>query len=132
VSESTASTPSVPSTPPAGGPTRGGLHALAVVLSSLVIPLPLLAGRLVEAVLDTANPADVDVAAELAYLREILGWSFGALGALLVAIVVVFALVYRRARTLDALKLPLLVLGLQIVLGALILVLNGIVDAAEG
>ena len=77
------------------------------------------------------NPAGVDITNDLAYLREILGFGFGSLGVLLVVIVVLFVLVYRRARTLDALKLPLLVLGVQVVVGVAILLLTGISDAAS-
>jgi hypothetical protein len=52
------------------------------------------------------------------------------LGALMVAIVAIYLIVYRRHRTLDALKLPLLILALQIVLGVLILLFNAIVNNA--
>jgi hypothetical protein len=107
-------------------------YTLAIVLSSLVIPLPIFVGRLVEAILDTSNPAKVDVEAGLAYLREILGFSFASLGVLLVVIVVVFVLIYRRERTLDVLKLPLLILAIQIVLGVLILLFNAIINGAAG
>jgi len=107
------------------------LQTWAVVLSSLVIPLPLLVSATTEAILDSLNPADVDVTQGLAYLRELLGVGFGSLGLLLVAIVVVFVLIYRRERTLDALALPLLILGVQIVVGVTLLVMTGIVDGAE-
>lgn len=117
-------------TDPTPAPARR-LHSLAVLLASLVIPLPVVAGRVVEGVLDTLNPADTDVTAGLAYLREILGWSFGSLGVLLVAIVIVFVLVYRRTRTLDALKLPLLILVVQVVLGVIALGFNGLIQSAE-
>jgi hypothetical protein len=102
----------------------------AILLSSLVIPLPIFVGRLVEVILDTANPNNIDVASPLAYLGQILGISFGVLGALMVVIVIVYLIVYRRHRTLDALKLPLLILALQIVLGVLILLFNAIVNNA--
>lgn len=109
------------------------LYTLAIVLSSLVIPLPIFVGRLVEAILDSVNPAGLDdVTAGLAYLREILGWGFGSLGVLLVVIVVIFVLIYRRERTLDVLKLPLMILALQIVLGVLILLFNAIINGAAG
>ena len=108
------------------------LSTLAVVLPSLLVALPIAVGRLVEAVLDSTNPAHVDVKQPLAYLSEILGWSFGVLGVLLLVIVFVFVLVYRRARSLDPLKVPLLVLAGQIVLGVLALLLNGIISAAGG
>ncbi len=112
----------------APAPQKSRLHAAAVVLSSLVIPLPLLTGRLVEAVLDTINPANVDTTQGLAYLSQILGISFGALGVLLVVIVVILAVLYRRAKTLDAIALPLLVLAIQIVVGVVSLLLTGLVD----
>lgn len=114
----------------APAPQKSRLHAAAVVLSSLVIPLPLLTGRLVEAVLDTINPANVDTTQGLAYLSQILGISFGALGVLLVVIVVILAVLYRRAKTLDAIALPLLVLAIQIVVGVVSLLLTGLIDRA--
>jgi hypothetical protein len=107
-------------------------YTLAIVLSSLVIPLPIFVGRLVEAILDTTNPANVDVTQGLAYLGPILGWSFASLGVLLVAIVVVFVTIYRRERTLDVLKLPLMILALQVVLGVLILLFNAVINGAAG
>jgi hypothetical protein len=116
----------------ASDPRTRRLQSLATVLASLLIPVPIVVGRLVEAALDSANPAGVDVTAGLAYLREILGWGFGSLGVVLAAIVIVFVLVYRRTRTLDALRLPLLVLVIQVVLGLLALLFSAIIGAAEG
>jgi len=107
------------------------LENLATLASSLVIPLPLLVSALVTAATFSSNPAGVDITNDLAYLREILGFGFGSLGVLLVVIVVLFVLTYRRARSLDALKLPLLVLGVQVVAGVAILLLTGISDAAS-
>lgn len=106
-------------------PRKSTLNTLAVLLCSLVIPLPLLVGRAVEAILDTTNPANVDVTQPLAYLREILGWGFGSLGVLLVVIIVILTVLYRRARTLDAIGLPLLVLAVQVVVGVVTLLLSG-------
>ena len=107
------------------------LENLATLASSLLIPLPLLVSALVTAATFTSNPAGVDITNDLAYLREILGFGFGSLGVLLVVIVVLFVLAYRRARSLDALKLPLLVLGVQVVAGVAILLLTAISDAAS-
>ena len=107
-------------------PTR--LHTLAVVLCSLLIPFPLLVGRLVEGVLDTLNPAEVDVTAGLAYLSEILGFGFGSLGLILVAIIVVLVLQFRRGGGVAAIRLPVIVLAVQIVLGIAILLLTGLAD----
>jgi len=105
---------------------KSGLHTVAVVLTSLVIGLPLLVGRIVEGVLDTLNPANVDVEQPLAYLREILGSAFGALGLLLLLIVIVLVVLYRRAKSLDAIKLPLVVLAVQVVVGVVALLLSGL------
>lgn len=107
-------------------PTR--LHTVAVVLCSLLIPIPLLVGRLVEGILDTLNPADVDVTQPLAYLSEILGFGFGALGVLLVAIVVVLVLLFRRGGRFAAIRLPVIVLVVQIVVGALTLAFSALAD----
>lgn len=107
-------------------PTR--LHTVAVVLCSLLIPIPLLVGRLVEGILDTLNPADVDVTQPLAYLSEILGFGFGSLGVLLVAIVVVLVLLFRRGGRFAAIRLPVIVLVVQIVVGALTLAFSALAD----
>jgi hypothetical protein len=110
---------------------RSTLHSLAVVLSSLLIAFPVFVSSLVKAATYAPNPANVDITNDLAYLREILGFGFGSLGLLLVAIVVVYVLVYRRERTLDGLKLPLLILAVQIVAGVATLLFNAISDNAR-
>jgi hypothetical protein len=114
----------------AGAP--GILATVAIVLSSVVVALPITVGRIVEGILDTTNPAHLtDTGAGLAYLSEILGWSFGALGVLLLVIIVVYVLVYRRARTLDALKLPLLILAIQIVLGVVAIIFGSFANGGK-
>lgn len=107
---------------------KSSLHTVTTVLSSLVIPLPILVGRLVEAILDGANPAGVDTTQDLAYLREILVSSFVSAGVLVALVVVLLVLLYRRARTRDAIALPLLVLIVQLVAAAVILLLTGITN----
>ena len=104
------------------------LHTLAVVLCSLLIPFPLLVGRLVEGVLDTLNPAEVDVTAGLAYLSEILVLSFAALGVILVAIIVVLVLLFRQGKGFAAIRLPFTVLVVQVVVGVLILAFSALAD----
>ena len=47
---------------------------------------------------------------------------------LLVVIVVVLAILYRRAKTLDAIALPLLILAVQIVVGVVVLLLTGLTN----
>ena len=106
------------------------LENVATLASSLLIAFPLLVSSLVTAATFSSNPADVDITNDLAYLREILGFGFGSLGLLVVVIVVLFVLVYRKARTLDALKLPLLILGVQIVVGVAVLLFTAISNAA--
>ena len=41
-------------------------------------------------------------------------------------------LIYRRERTLDVLKLPLMILAIQVVLGVLILLFNAVINGAVG
>ena len=106
------------------------LYTLAIVLSSLVIPLPIFVGRLVELIVDGINPSNVDVTQPLAYLGTILGFAFGVLGVLILAIVAVYVMIYRREHTLDALKLPLMILAIQVVLGVLILLFNALINNA--
>lgn len=98
---------------------------LAVVLSSLLVVFPMLVGRVVEAILDTTNPAGVDVTQPLAYLREILVWGFGSLGVLLVVIVVVLVVSYRRGRSI---ALPLIVLAVQVAVGLVMLALGALIN----
>ena len=100
---------------------RAPLDTLAILLSSLLIAFPALVSAITKGVLFAGNPAKVDITNGLAYLRELLGFGFGSLGLVIIAIVVVYVLVYRRARTLDALKLPFLILVVQIVAGVAIL-----------
>ncbi|MEO6955173.1 MAG: hypothetical protein ABI137_00390 [Antricoccus sp.] len=98
------------------------LATLATILSSLLIAVPVAASRIAEGILDQTNPDGLkDLSNGLAYLGPILGWSYGALGLLLVVLIAVMVALYRRARTLRALKLPLIVVALQLVFGALAL-----------
>jgi hypothetical protein len=107
------------------------LHNLATLSSSLLIAFPLLVSALVKAALFAGNPAGVDITNDLAYLRELLGYGFGALGLIVIVIVVLFVLVYRQSRTLDALKLPLLILVVQIVTGVAVLLFTAISNNAH-
>jgi hypothetical protein len=101
-----------------------------VLLSSSIIPLPILVSTGLEAVLDGLNPAKVDVSQPLAYLRELLGYGFGFLALLLLAVAVVCVLLYRH-RGRAALRLPLAIIITQVVVGIAILLLTGAVDAIE-
>ncbi len=107
------------------------LETWASVLSALVVPLPLLFGSVLEFALDTVNPAKVDVSQPLAYLRELIGYGFGFLGALLVVIAALILQLYRRDRSLEAARIPLLILGAQLVVGLALLGFNALGDGAE-
>ena len=107
------------------------LHDLATLASSLLIAFPLLVSALVRAALFAGNPANVDITNGLAYLRELLGFGFGSLGLIVVVIVVFFVLAYRQSRSLDSLKLPFLILVVQIVVGVAILLLTAISNNAH-
>lgn len=102
------------------GSSTSLLFTIAVVLSSVVFALPVTVSRIAEGILDSTNPDGIkDTGAGLAYLGPILGWGFGSLGVLLLIVIVVYVLIYRREHTLDALKLPLLLVAIQIVLGVI-------------
>lgn len=107
------------------------LHDLATLASSLLIAFPLLVSSIVKAVLFAGNPAKVDITNGLAYLRELLGFGFGSLGLIVIVIVVLFVLAYRQSRSLDSLKLPLLILVVQIVAGVAILLFTAISNNAH-
>lgn len=107
------------------------LHTVTTVFASLVIALPLLVGTIIEAGLDAANPADVDVSQDLAYLRELLGFGFGFLGLLLVIVAALIATLYRRERRFSAIALPVTILVVQVVVGVMLLVMTGVVDSIE-
>lgn len=111
-----------------GKPTR--LSLWAVLLSSMIIPFPILVSTGLEAILDGVNPAGVDVSQPLAYLRELLGYGFGLLALLLLAVAVVCVLLYRQSGR-AALTLPLAIIIAQVVVGIAILLLNGAVDGIE-
>lgn len=114
----TATTPSQPSR----------LYTFTVILSSLVIALPMLFGKLIEAAIDAANPANVDVSQDLAYLRELLGFGFGFLGVLLLIIAALIVHLHRRGHSI---ALPLTILIVQLVVGLLVLLMTGVVDGIE-
>lgn len=109
---------------------RDSLTFWAVLLSSAIVPLPIVAGAGLEAIFDSLNPANIDVRQPLAYLRELLGYGFGLLALLLLAITVVCALLYKQ-RGPRALVLPITIAVTQVVLGLSILYLNGVVEGIE-
>jgi hypothetical protein len=114
------------------GSSTSLLFTIAVVLSSVVFAVPVTVSRIVEGILDSTNPDGIkDTGAGLAYLGPILGWGFGSLGVLLLIVIVVYVLIYRRERTLDALKLPLLLIAIQIVLGVIAIIFNAFANGSQ-
>lgn len=103
------------------------MHGLATLASSLLIPVPLLVSAVVKGVLFSANPADVDITNGLAYLRELLGFGFGSLGVIVVIIIVTLILAKRAGASL---RLPLLVLGVQVFIGVLSLAFTALSNNA--
>ena len=124
---STLTTPAA-GTMAAAKPSR--LSLWAVLLSSMIIPFPMLVSTGLEAILDGLNPANVDVSQPLAYLRELLGYGFGLLALLLLAVAVVCVLLYRREGR-AALALPVAIIIAQVVVGISILLLTGAVGGIE-
>jgi len=104
------------------------LHDLATVASSLLIAFPLLVSALVKAALFAGNPAGVDITNGLAYLRELLGFGFGSLGVIVVIIAVLLVLAKRAG---NSLRLPLIVLAVQVVTGIAVLLLTAISNNAH-
>lgn len=125
MSSISSSDPAAAATSRSGVPGRSSasrLSTLAIVLASLFVAVPITASRIAEGILDQTNPDGLkDLSNGLAYLGPILGWSYGALGVLLIALVTVMVSIFRRTRTFGSLKLPLLIVALQIILGAVAL-----------
>jgi hypothetical protein len=114
------------------GSSTSLLFTIAVVLSSVVFALPVTVSRIAEGILDSVNPdGRKNLGDGLTYLAPILGWSFGTLGILLLVIIVVYVIIYRRERTLDALKLPLILVAIQIVLGVIAIIFNQFADGGN-
>lgn len=103
------------------------MHGLATLASSLLIPFPLLVSAITKGVLFSGNPAGVDITNGLAYLRELLGFGFGSLALIVVVIAVVLVLAKRAGASL---RLPLLVLGVQAVIGVLTLAFTALSNNA--
>lgn len=111
------------------GSSTSWLFTIAVVLSSVVFALPVTVAKITEGILDSTNPDGIkDTGAGLSehYIGPILGWGFGSLAVLLLLVIVVYALIYRRERTLDALKLPLMIVAIQILLGVFSIIFNAV------
>jgi len=114
------------------GSSTSLLFTIAVVLSSLVFALPVTVAKITEGILDSANPDGIkNTGSGTAYLAPILGWGYGSLAVLLLLVIIVFVIIYCRERTLDALKLPLLIVAIEIVLGVLAIIFNAFTNGGS-
>ena len=114
------------------GSSTSLLFTIAIVLSSVVFALPVTVAKITEGILDSSNPDHIkDTGAGLAYLGPILGWGFGSLAVLLLVVIVVYVIIYRRERTLDALRLPLLLITVQILLGVIAIIFNAFTNGGR-
>jgi ABC-type uncharacterized transport system YnjBCD permease subunit len=116
------------------GSSTSLLFTIAVVLSSIVFAMPVTVGKITEGILASTNPDGVkDTGGGLTdhYIGPILGWGFGSLAVLLLLVIIVFAMIYRRERTLDALKLPLVIVAIQILLGVFAIIFNAVASGGR-
>jgi hypothetical protein len=96
--------------------------------------MPVTVGKITEGILASTNPDGVkDTGGGLTdhYIGPILGWGFGSLAVLLLLVIIVFAMIYRRERTLDALKLPLVIVAIQILLGVFAIIFNAVASGGR-
>lgn len=112
---------------------KSRLHSAAVILASLIIPAPILTGKIVEAIMDSSNPAGLDnLAAPLAYLSEILVSSFTILAIVIVAFLVAIVMLGVRSHSWRVISLPVIVAIIQIVAGVLALIFGQVVSSVDG
>lgn len=112
---------------------KGTTYSVSVLLASLFMPASLVTGRIVEAILDTTNPDEVaDLSHGLAYLTEILTWSFAVAGILVAGFILSTVALWAKAKTFSAIRLPVIVFAVQVVFAVAILLLNQAIDTAEG
>lgn len=110
---------------------RFTLQNAAVVVASLLVPVPVLAASIAEAVLDSTNPMQLDITQDFAYFDAMLLWGFGTLAIMIGVVAALFVMIYRRTRDLRELGLPIVVLTLQLVLWVVLLLLGQITNEAE-
>lgn len=111
----------------------GRLHTVAVIFASLIIAAPLLTGTVVEAIMDSGNPAHLDqLDVPLAYLTEILVSSFTVLAIVIIAFLGSTTMLVLRTRSMRAAALPVIIAAVQIVFGALSLIFEQVISGVGG
>ncbi|AZI57888.1 hypothetical protein EH165_06755 [Nakamurella antarctica] len=108
-------------------------YQAAVILASLFIPIALLTGKLVELIMDSSNPDGLtDLTAGLAYLTQILVWSFTVLGVAVIAFVVATVIHYTRTRSFRSVALPVGIALIQLVIGVALVVISQAITEVDG
>lgn len=109
------------------------LHTVAVIFASVIIAAPILTGKIVEAIMDSSNPAGLDdLNAPLAYLSEILVSSFTVLAIVLIIFLISTIMLGLRDRSWAAISLPVTIAIIQIVVGIAALLLGQAVSSIDG
>jgi hypothetical protein len=99
-------------------PDTSKLQLAAALLASSVIGAPLVIASAVQLVLSTVNPRGIDVSHPAAYEFEIAGaFALAAAGAI-VAVALVLARLRSRAESRAVLRVPYMILALQIAFAA--------------
>lgn len=103
----------------------------AILLSALLIPLSMLISNVVTAFYKSTNPRDVDVSADLAYLRESLVAGFGS--ALIIGAIIVWLIfrLYRRNGNFLEARLPIILITCVSLTVFTALIVNGYINAIE-
>lgn len=103
------------------------LQTVAMAMASGVFLLPIMLGKLFEMIIKAINPDGVTVSHELAYLQSRLVVSFSLVGVgLIITLVTIFTLQRREGAAVA--RPAWVVLGVQVVLGLLLLLVQGMVD----
>ncbi|MEO7589549.1 MAG: hypothetical protein ABIS84_16130 [Arachnia sp.] len=103
------------------------LQSIATAMAASVFLLPVVLGKLFELILKSINPDDIDITVPLAYLQTLLVVSFSLVGVWLVATVATTVVLQRREGAAVA-RVPWIVIVVQVVLGVLFVVLQGLLN----
>jgi hypothetical protein len=99
-------------------PDTSKLQLAAALLASSVIGAPLVIATAVQTILSSINPRGIDVSHPAAYEFEIAGAFALAAAGSIVAVSIVLARLRARADSRDVLRVPYMILALQIAFAA--------------
>lgn len=103
----------------------------SVIIASLLIPVGFLAGQLVAWRLKSTNPSNVDITADLAYLRPILVSSFSVVIVLSVLVVILAVLGFKKDSNPQLAKTSLITLAAVVIVSAIGLLVQNRVTKVE-